>query len=857
MPAGNNNLLTNYLLTFMYFLALMRPNSTSMKRLVYSVIIFLFPLLSFSQSFQRPHTGQIKTRLKKLNVLTSVLYVAAHPDDENTRIITAMANDKLATTAYLSMTRGDGGQNLIGPEMRDVLGLIRTQELLTARRIDGGEQFFTRANDFGFSKSADETFTIWGKDAITQDVITVYRQFQPDVIITRFPPDERAGHGHHTASAILAQEAFDQAADATVFPALTKEYGVWQAKRLYTNTGRWWNTTINENTPGIITLNVGGYSALLGESYSEIAARSRSQHKSQGFGSRGTRGDQLEFLEFIKGEKAVKDIFEGVNTSWSRVKGSEKVQALVLKAIKEFNEEDPAATVPTLIKLRKEILALNTSVWKDRKVKEVEQLIQDCLGLFIDVTADKYWAAPGHDPVIAIEVVNRSASDVSIEKISSSVLGFDSTFSLPLKNNIPLLIKTSKKISPSTPYSDPYWLREPHSTGLFTVSDKKLIGKPENDPAVMVVFTIRTGGENLTITRPLHCTWTDPVKGEASRPFEVVPPVFVSVQDKVMVISDTSPKEVRVMVTSSGGSVKGTLKLRLPAGWRSEPAAILFELANGEEEQVNTFRIFPAAEEITAVLNVVAEVDGKIYDKSVQTITYDHIPTQLLLPTASAKLVRINLKKEGGLIGYIKGAGDDVPAALRHIGYEVWEMKDEEVVPQNLKRLDAVVLGVRALNTNGRIHFMMKDLLEYVKQGGTMVVQYNTNSDLEATNFSPYPLNISRDRVTQEDSDVRILKPDHSLLNTPNKITTSDFTGWVQERGLYFPDKWDPHFEAVFSMNDKGEKAKEGSLLVAKYGNGHYIYTGLSFFRELPEGVAGAYKLFANMVSLGKGGARQ
>jgi len=300
-------------------------------------LLLLLPLLTFSQGKRQPDAAQIKLKLKKLNVLGSVLYVAAHPDDENTAIITQMANGRLVETAYLSMTRGDGGQNLIGSEIRDLLGLIRTQELLSARRIDGGKQFFTRANDFGFSKSADETFKLWNKQEILSDVVKVFRQFQPDVIITRFPPDERAGHGHHTGSAILAQEAFDAASRPDAFPDQVAEFGTWQVKRLYTNTGRWWNTSINENTPGIVSINVGGYSPLLGESYSEIAAISRSQHKSQGFGSRGSRGDRLEYLEYVKGEKAARDIFEGVDTSWKRVKNSEKVQALVDKAILEFD----------------------------------------------------------------------------------------------------------------------------------------------------------------------------------------------------------------------------------------------------------------------------------------------------------------------------------------------------------------------------------------------------------------------------------------------------------------------------------------------------------------------------------------
>ncbi|HTJ50492.1 MAG TPA: PIG-L family deacetylase [Cyclobacteriaceae bacterium] len=822
-----------------------------MRKLLFLILV-LQPFFNFAQQSQ-PSAAQIKLKLKKLNFLGSVLYVAAHPDDENTRIITYMANDRLASTAYLSMTRGDGGQNLIGSEIRDLLGLIRTQELLAARRIDGGRQFFTRANDFGFSKSADETFKIWGKNDILSDVVRVFRQFQPDVIITRFPPDERAGHGHHTASAILAQEAFDAAAKSDQFPELVTQFGVWQAKGLYTNTGRWWNTSINENTPGIVSLNVGGYNPLLGESYSEIAAISRSQHKSQGFGSTGTRGYQPEFLEFVKGDKVAKDVFENVNTTWTRIKGGEKILPLVDKAYKEFNPESPSATVPALLSIRKAITALEPGVWRNRKLAEVDQLIKDCLGLYLSVKADHYWAAPAQKVVVSFELINRSPADVSIERIQSADLNLDSVLTTPLKNDVSLTFKSTKNITTEKQYSDPYWLHNDHGTGKFDVTDPNLIGKPENDPAISVNFTLKVAGEQLILSTPLVFKENDPVKGELTRPFEIVPPVFVNLTDAVIIFNDGISRDVKVIVkSSSDNGVKGNLTLQLPEGWHAEPASIPFELTKKGEEQTKVFRVTPSVKEMTATLTAQASIDGKYFNRAVQTISYDHIPTQTILPLAKAKIVKLDLKKQGNVIGYIKGAGDDIPVALRNMGYQVWEMKNEEVTAENLKRVDAVVMGIRAINTNERIPFMMKDLMEYVNNGGTMIVQYNTSNGLETESFSPYPLKLSRDRVTEEDAEVRILKPDHEVLNKPNLITSKDFEGWVQERGLYFPDKYDANYDAVLSMNDKSETPKDGSLLVTKYGNGHYVYTSLSFFRELPEGVAGAYRLFANIVSLGK-----
>ncbi|HYC86644.1 MAG TPA: PIG-L family deacetylase [Chryseosolibacter sp.] len=812
------------------------------------------PFLTYGQPLQQPDAAQLKLKLKKLNFLGSVLYMAAHPDDENTRIITYLANGRLATTAYLSLTRGDGGQNLIGSEIRDLLGVIRTQELLAARKIDGGQQFFTRAIDFGFSKSAEETFTIWPREEVLSDVLKVFREYQPDVIITRFPADEqRANHGHHTASAMLAHEAFDLAARADVLPDQVKTLGTWQPKRLLTNTGRWWNDKINEKPPGVITIDVGAYSPLLGKSFSEIAAQSGSQHKSQGWGQQSNRGYMPEFLEQMKGEKAEKDIFEGVNTTWTRVKGGEKVATLLERAIREFDEENPAASLPLLLQVRNAIKALEDGVWKRRKLTETEQLITEVLGIFLNATASHYHGSPGEKMKSTFEIINRSSSEVTINRIASPTLNWDSAFSLPLVSNVKTVISSTASLKTDLPYSEPYWLAAAHDIALFKVKQNEMIGAPENRPAVEFVFSLSIGGEPFEIRKPLVYKWVDPVKGELWRPFEIVPPVFVNMFEKVVVFNSQQPKELRLLLRSSVRTpMAGTLSLTLPAGWRAEPASVAFDLAKAGDEISRVFQVYPSSDESRGMIRAVAEINGKKYDQALQYIDYDHIPIQTLLPEAQVNVVRIDLKKDGRLIGYIRGAGDEIPSALRNMGYEVWEMKNEEVTPENLKKVDAVVMGIRAVNTNPRIRYFMADLLNYVKEGGTLVMQYNTSFDFEVETFSPFPLKLGRDRVTEENAEVRILKPEHPVFNTPNKITAKDFDGWVQERGLYFPTTWDPAFEALLSMNDKKDTPKDGSLLVAKYGTGHYVYTGLSFFRELPEGIPGAYKLFANLVSLGK-----
>lgn len=820
---------------------------------VFLLLIFFLPFTTLAQPTSQPSAAEIELKMKKLGFLGSVLYMAAHPDDENTNIIAYLSNERLATTAYLSLTRGDGGQNLIGPEIRDRLGLIRTQELLAARRIDGGQQFFTRAIDFGFSKSPEEAFSIWGRDAVLSDATRILRQFQPDIIIRRFPPTSAAGHGHHTASAIVAEEVMELAAKSDQYPEQVKQFGTWQVKRLYTNTGRWWNQTVTEDTPGVITIDVGGYSPLLGRSYTEISALSSSQHKSQGWGRRGVRGHRPEFLEHIKGEPADKDIFDGIDTSWKRVRGGESVEPLVNRVINEFNPQDPAASVPLLLQIRKAIKGLEKNVWTTRKLQETEELIIDCLGLFIETTANQFQVAPGEPVSVSIEMLNRAKGSVKVLRMSSKTLDWDSAAVVSLASNNPKVVSVKARVQPDVDYSDPYWLRSSHSTGLYTVKDPAIIGTPENRPVAEFDFELDINGETITVTRPLIYKWVDPVKGELWRPFEVVPPVYVNLSQDVLVFSSEEAKQLTLLVRSaSDRPMEASVKLVVPQGWRVDPPTASIKLAERGAEQRVVMNVRPSSKEVTGEIKAIVSVNGRDYDRSLHLIAYDHFPIQTLLPPASAKAVRINLKKAGETIGYIRGAGDDIPAALRNMGYRVVELNDEDITSKNLESFDAVVLGVRALNTNDRARYFMPAVLDYVKNGGTVVVQYNTNANLQTSQFSPFPLEIGRERVTDETASVKILKPNHEVVTTPNKITAEDFEGWVQERGLYFPAKWDENFETILSMSDPQENAKESSLLVARYGQGYYVYTGLSFFRQLPEGVPGAYKLFANLVSIGK-----
>ena len=827
-----------------------------MKRIYSASLFILFLLFSFSAKSQMPKVqsaADIKLELNKLNVLGNVMYLAAHPDDENTRLIGYLSKGMLLNTSYLSVTRGDGGQNLIGEEIQEELGVIRTQELLQARRVDGSEQFFTRGIDFGYSKSADETLKIWGEDEVLSDVVWVIRNFRPDVIITRFPADERAGHGHHTSSAILAAKAFDLAADPKAYPEQLKDTHTWQPKRLLLNTGRWWNKEIDENSDGVVTVDVGEYNALLGQSYNELSALSRSMHKSQGFGNTGTRGEQLEFLEYVKGDKAQDDLLDGIDISWNRVKGGKAIQEKVTEINDNFNMSNPSEIVPQLLELHKLIGSLEDEFWKQKKQKEVKKIIKSCLGLYLEVKTSDYYATGGTSVELDFEMINRSDIPVKVENIN--MLGIENRLHFAgavLEKNIKVEHNHRLLLPDEMPVSQPYWLREKGSLGMFKVANKKMIGMPENVPFYDTYFFLDIGGVKINYFVPIIYKWNDPVKGELYRPFAFIPKVAVNIEEGIVIFPSDDAKEINVTVKAGKNDVNGVLKIDLPKGWKSVPEQVQINLDKKYAEQKVMLKIFPPKGKSTAILRAHIEMDGKKYSKGIKTIQYDHIPTQTIFAETASKLVKLDIEKKGKLIGYVKGAGDVVPENLELIGYDVIMLADDEITLDNLKKYDAVIMGIRAYNTNERIGFYQKELLAYAHQGGNLIVQYNTRHRLKIENLAPYSLKLSRDRVTQEDAEVTFLAPKHAVLNTPNKITKADFDGWVQERGLYFPGEWGSEFTPILSWYDEGEekKPKKGSLLIAKYGKGNYIYTGISFFRELPAGVAGAFRLFANIISL-------
>lgn len=841
-----------------------------MKQLVLAGLLGLLMMNGQAQTPKTYTSSELLQQLKKLNVLGSVLYVAAHPDDENTRLMAYLANEKLYRTGYLSLTRGDGGQNLIGDDQGIDLGLIRTQELLAARRVDGAEQFFSRAYDFGFSKSPEEAMRIWGHDEILSDVVWVIRKFKPDVIICRFPTTGEGGHGHHTASAILAEEAFDAAADPNRFPEQLKQgVGTWQATRLLWNTFNFGNT--NTQRSDQFKVDVGLYNPLLGKSYGEIAAQSRSQHKSQGFGVPAQRGAVLEYFKTLKGSAPVNDLMDGVDISWNRAAGLINVPA-VTKTIDSL--------INTFNSMRPELSALPMAAWiKDvqmqrvrskrgdwatntignhyiaQKLSAATDWLVNSMGIFVETVAQNQLNVKG-DSIKFNTTVNIRSSDL-IKKVNAAAFG-TTTFFDSLKANVTVTKSVTSYIDPVAQASQPYWLDgDGLKGGRFAVTKQQMIGLPEYSP-LQANFEFEVGDTRINLSRPIMYKYTDPVKGELYEPIQIVNPLFVNVSPSLVLFNTNKKKEQKKITIEAqfNKKIKDTVKVRYYEG--VGPLAVVadtlmqvdkgdkkrFEIAITGPQNPKSGNVF-----IRPIINMPSLPESQ--EMTLRKISYDHIPDIYYQYGDVVKLMPVDLKTVGSQVGYIVGAGDKVPEALEQMGYKVTLLKQGDIVPGNLKQFDAIVTGVRAYNTNEWMNDVYDVLMDYVREGGTMVVQYNTSNQIGPikAKISPYPFNISRNRITDETAAVTFLQPNNDALNYPNKISTADFEGWVQERSIYHADKIDSNYQSILNMADPGEKADNGSLIIGNYGKGKFVYTGLVFFRELPAGVPGAYRLMANLIA--------
>ncbi len=758
------------------------------------------------------NAAAIYAGIKKLGVMGSVLYIAAHPDDENNSFLPYLTKEKNYRTAYLSLTRGDGGQNLIGKEQGIELGLIRTQELLAARRIDGAEQYFSTAYEFGFSKSSDEALTIWDHQKVLSDVVWVIRQYQPDIIITRFPGDARAGHGHHAASSIIANEAYLAAADPTQFPEQLKlGVTVWKAKRIL------WNTfnfgTVNTTNNNQFKLEVGGYNAIEGKSYGEIGAEARTMHKSQGEGRPRRRGASAEFFETTGGEAPTKDLMDGIDISWSRL-GAITIQSDINKMIQQFQIDQPSTIVPSLVALYTKVKALPNSVWRNYELQQIQSLIKDAAGIFIEASTQKAQVIPGEN--LGLQVLINQRSSVNTQLINLQLPGKDSSLQKNLNYNQNITVDYSFKVDSSTPISQPYWLVEPKTEGMFIVNNYQQIGKAENDPSFSITVNMNIEGVGFSFVQPVQYKFTDPTKGDVYQPIAVIPAKETKYDKEVYLMRSNKGVEISYQqIDHQGTNTQQTLLIK------------------------NTKDLLPTKE-------------TDIFRKTIQ---YDHIPTLNYFTRASTKIVPININTKNATVGYIDGAGDKLPEALTELGYHVVMLKASDINKATLAGLDAIVVGIRAYNMFDWITEKNDLINEYIQNGGNYIVQYLKSNQVGINKVKVGPYNFSVNaskRVTQENVPVEFILPNHAVLNTPNKITSTDFEHWVQERSTYQAENVDPHFEMPLSMHDANEPASNGSLLIAPFGKGNMVYVSITLFRQLPAGNPGAYKLLANLVELPK-----
>lgn len=823
-----------------------------MKKYCFQITAFVVILCSFNSLSAQPGSAILHS-LQKLNTLGSVLYIAAHPDDENTRLLTYLANERKYRTAYLSITRGDGGQNLIGSEQGDMLGLIRTEELLAARRIDGAEQWFTRAVDFGYSKNPEETFRFWNRDLILEDVVYAIRKFRPDVIITRFPTTGEGGHGHHTASAILAIQAFEMAGDPSKFPDQVAALGVWQPKRLFWNTFNFGGT--NTTGPGQLKLDVGGYNPLLGKSYGEIAALSRSCHKSQGFGSAMQRGTQYEYFKQLKGDSALTDIFEGINTEWKRIFVKEKISIAIQTCIEKFDAAAPEKSLEALAKIYRLIERIQgdkepyNAYWKELKLAEIKNIMLACAGVWIETTAKDYSYVAGQNVEFTTQVIMRNQSAVKFKRIYTGLLinnEGDSASDVFLVKNQPLSFKTNWMAGNRTGnYSTPHWLSD-------WQYDNTPFGQPFNNALFEFSYLIEINGIEFMVPGEGKYKYTDPVKGEIYRPMELLPPATLNPDLKTMVLNSPEVRSMFFRVRANQDSIRGSLLIAADKACQFDIVNPDFYLKKEGDEVLIEVKVMVQDPVYEGAMHASLLIDGTTYSESIQRIEYDHIPFRLVLSPAKVKVLRFDLKTSNALIGYIPGAGDEVQICLKQLGYRVEILSNDMLKDASLSQYAAIICGVRAFNTNPELPLYHKQLMNYVSNGGRLIVQYNTNSRVGPlqSNIGPYKFTISRNRVTDENAEIKFLDDTCAILNFPNRITAADFNGWVQERGIYFATETDSTYRFVFAMHDPGEPDQNGSLIWTPYGKGVFVYTGLAFFRQLPAGVPGAYRLFVNLLSI-------
>ena len=820
----------------------------------YYIQFFLIILINFNLHSQEENniysSSSIISKLEKLNTLGKVLYVAAHPDDENTRLITYLSNEKKYQTAYLSLTRGDGGQNLIGKDLKENLGLIRTQELLEARKIDGGIQFFTSAIDFGYSKNSKESLEFWNEDQILYELVWIIRKFKPDVIITRFNEVSGITHGHHTASSILANKAFRISGNPDIFPDQLEFLETWKAKRIFWNTSTRFFDLSKYSDDEILKIDVGLYNNILGKSYNEISSESRSMHKSQGFGSLKRRGSEKELFILTQGDKYDDNLMDGVDVTWNRFGENNEIIEYINNLVNEYDPKKPYKTVNKLSVLYEKVSKIKDEDWKKIKLNEIKNLIKACLGLFFESLSDVSISSIGENIKINFDAINRSPININLKQVS--VFDEDFLIKKDLINNEFFRFEKTIKIPESESFTEKYWLINKPNFGNYDVNHQKLIGNPDNNFPVETNFIFTINNIEVSYTIPLLNKKNSPTKGDDYKIFNIGLPIYLNPKRYNELVVNSNSQTIEVEVISGKENLDATIYLDVPENIKYEPKYFDLSFKDLNEKKIIKFDLtLPETDSFKENIIVKAKYNDEYYERGIKEINYDHIIQQVRFPLSEIKIIKFNIKTKGKNIAYFMGSGDNIPSFLSLIGYKIDLLTLDQLSTDILSNYDALIIGIRAYNVNKNLIEKTKEIHNYVKNGGNVLVQYNTSRGIDVKDFAPYSFNISRNRTSEENSKVDIINKNHLALNYPNKILLEDFDNWVQERGLYFPINWSDDYETLISSNDSGEKPNHGGILISKIGKGHYVYTSYSWFRQLPSGVSGAYKLFVNLISLG------
>lgn len=833
--------------------------------------------------------------LNRLDVVASVLHTGAHPDDENSALLSWLSRGQGARTAYLSITRGDGGQNLLGTELFEELGVIRTEELLGARRLDGAQQFFTPNYEFGFSKTAEEGMEKWGHDKVLGDFVRVIRQFRPEIIVSRFTGTAADGHGHHQVAGIITQEAFKAAADPTLFP----EYGKpWQAKKLYLNGGGGGARGAPGGgaqaggaaggrgggqgaavpaapAPPSITINTGEFDAALGRSYAEIAAEGRSLHRSQSQGSAQNRGPSNTSLQLVQKSVNVADtaaLFDGVIY---KIKDLGQLDPTITADVADLEQRitairqkvnliHPAEIVSDLTSAMQQLQRIRTKSANEQvqflltqKEADFQEATRLASGLVIDVIAADETVVPGQTFNMTVSIINGGPYTYSAPRITPDLPAGWTATPRPATGSIQPGQRMDQIFSVTVPmkaaFTQPYWLQVPRQGDRFVWPAGSAVNMPFDAPLLQTRAQLDYNGATISLSHPAEFRRTDGMLGEQRSLVKVVPALSVRMTPDVAVIplSGNRKKEFTVTVENQNTTaIESEVRLTIPAGWTVDPAVRTLKFTRQGERATAQFTVTAPAKAGDFKVQATVKAGTQEFKTGYTPITYPHIETRYIYNAAESKAEVFDVQTLVTSVGYVDGAGDLIPEALQQLGVKVTRLTAQDLATADLSKFQTIVLGVRAYGVREDLVTNNKRLLDYVSNGGTVIAQYERAAETQRNQFGPYPFTINDNgRVTKEEAPVKILNPSLPLFNFPNKISQADFDGWVQERGNYFLSAWDPQYTPLLESADPNEMPQQGGMVMAKVGKGSYIYTGYGFFRQLPAGVPGAFRLFANLVS--------